>query len=365
VASAAAFAISPGVGWLLVGRITSGLASRAVTAVAPAALAELEPDNDLSRASVVASAASRRFRRTIAAAAAVSSVTALSGVGAASAHATIPAHPSAPVTHGWRGSGGHLYGLTNSALGNAVVVYERGADGALSKVNTVSTGGTGSGPPVSAGFEQSQNGLILAGYPGAEVTPFHSLLFAVNPGSNEISVLSVHGDDLTLADKVASGGIKPTSLTVHDNILYVMHAGLLPLGEGATPSISGFRIVDSGRGVRLEAIRGATYQLTGAATTLGPLEAGAAEIQFATDGRTLTVSERNSNVLDNFVVRGDSTLVAPPIATEAGDGTLFGIPSPLGTASPFGFAASQHHPGQTARRTPAGSCWTTTSISRL
>ncbi len=57
VASAAAFAISPGVGWLLVGRITSGLASRAVTAVAPAALAELEPDNDLSRASVVASAA--------------------------------------------------------------------------------------------------------------------------------------------------------------------------------------------------------------------------------------------------------------------------------------------------------------------
>ncbi len=57
MASAAAFAISPGLGWLLVGRVTSGLASGAVTAVAPAALAELEPDSDLGRASVVASAA--------------------------------------------------------------------------------------------------------------------------------------------------------------------------------------------------------------------------------------------------------------------------------------------------------------------
>jgi len=55
--SAAAFALSSGLVWLLVGRITSGLASGAVTALAPAALAELEVDRDLDRAPVVASTA--------------------------------------------------------------------------------------------------------------------------------------------------------------------------------------------------------------------------------------------------------------------------------------------------------------------
>jgi len=55
--SAGAFALSSGLVWLLVGRITSGLASGAVTALAPAALAELEVDRDLDRASVVASTA--------------------------------------------------------------------------------------------------------------------------------------------------------------------------------------------------------------------------------------------------------------------------------------------------------------------
>jgi len=57
LASAAAFALSSGLVWLVVGRITSGLASGAVTALAPAALAELEVDRDLDRASVVASTA--------------------------------------------------------------------------------------------------------------------------------------------------------------------------------------------------------------------------------------------------------------------------------------------------------------------
>lgn len=51
------FAISGSLPWLFAGRITSGVASGALTAVAPAALADLEPTGDVGRASLVASAA--------------------------------------------------------------------------------------------------------------------------------------------------------------------------------------------------------------------------------------------------------------------------------------------------------------------
>ncbi|MGH3855129.1 MAG: hypothetical protein ACRDR6_16865 [Pseudonocardiaceae bacterium] len=78
-------------------------------------------------------------------------------------------------------------------------------------------------------------------------------------------------------DKVASGGVKPTSLTIHDDILHVLNAGVLPLGEGLTPSITGFRIEPSARGVHLVAIPGSTRRLTGSVTTVGATEAGAAD----------------------------------------------------------------------------------------
>lgn len=53
----ACFATSGGLGWLIAGRVASGVASGAVTAVAPAALVDLEADRDVEAASTVASAA--------------------------------------------------------------------------------------------------------------------------------------------------------------------------------------------------------------------------------------------------------------------------------------------------------------------
>jgi len=57
VLSVACFATSGALGWLVAGRVASGIASGAVTAAGPAALADLEPDGDVERASAVASAA--------------------------------------------------------------------------------------------------------------------------------------------------------------------------------------------------------------------------------------------------------------------------------------------------------------------
>ena len=52
----------------------------------------------------------------------------------------------------------------------------------------------------------------------------NSLLYAVNAGSNTVSVFSVHGDQLTLRQVVSSGGTFPVSVAVHGNLVYVLNA---------------------------------------------------------------------------------------------------------------------------------------------
>jgi len=85
---------------------------------------------------------------------------------------------------------GHVYAATNesAAGGNSIVVFDRGSDGRLTQAGTYPTGGSGSGAPAGSGFEQSQNGVILGGQPGADTTQFKDLLFAVNAGSDSITV---------------------------------------------------------------------------------------------------------------------------------------------------------------------------------
>ena len=57
VLGVACFATSGALGWLLVGRVATGIASGGVTAAGPAAMADLERSGDVGRASTVASAA--------------------------------------------------------------------------------------------------------------------------------------------------------------------------------------------------------------------------------------------------------------------------------------------------------------------
>jgi 6-phosphogluconolactonase len=84
--------------------------------------------------------------------------------------------------------------MTNAANRNEVISYKRAADGSLQAAHRFATGGRGSGgnnDPL-----ESQGSLTLS--------QDHSLLFAVNAGSGEISVFQVHGADLSLTDKQLS-----------------------------------------------------------------------------------------------------------------------------------------------------------------
>jgi len=208
--------------------------------------------------------------------------------------ASLQAAREADVTRDLPGPGA-VYTLTNQAASNAVAVFTRGADGTLTPGGSVATGGIGTGASLGS------QGAVSLSKDGR-------WLFAVNAGSNDVSVFAVSPTGLALASRTASGGTLPISLTVHGNVLYVLNAG----GSG---NISGFTV---GTGGDLTPIAGATLPLSG--STVGP-----AEVQFSPDGSRLVVTEKNTNLLDVYAV--DATGVASGPTTTASAG-----------ATPFGFA---------------------------
>ncbi len=84
---------------------------------------------------------------------------------------------------------GRVYTATNAVAGNEIVIYNARANGSLSAAGRTATNGLGTG-----GGLGNQGGLVL--------TKNGRWLFAVNAGSNEISVFSVRRGNLTLTDKV-------------------------------------------------------------------------------------------------------------------------------------------------------------------
>ena len=187
-----------------------------------------------------------------------------------------------------------VYTLTNQVAGNAVAVFNRAADGTLTAAGTVATGGTGTGAGLG-----SQGAVALS--------DDGQLLFAVNAGSNDVSVFTVGSAGLSLASVTPSGGTLPISLSIHGNVLYVLNAG----GNG---NISGFSV---GSGGTLAPIAGSTQPLSG--TNVGP-----AEVAFSPDGRRLVVSEKNTNLLDVYAVDASGAASGRTSVASAG-GTPFGF----------------------------------------
>ena len=58
------------------------------------------------------------------------------------------------------------------------------------------------------------------------------LLFAVNAGSNTVSVFAVYGDKLALRQVIGSGGSFPVSIAVHDGVVYVLNGLERRIGAG-------------------------------------------------------------------------------------------------------------------------------------
>jgi 6-phosphogluconolactonase (cycloisomerase 2 family) len=195
-----------------------------------------------------------------------------------------------------------VYTLSNDAGGNAVLRFHRAADGSLAPAGVFDTQGLGSGAGLG-----SQGSLVMS--------DDGRWLFAVNAGSNDVSVLRITPDGLQLRDVAHSNGELPISLTNHGNLLYVLNAG----GAG---NIAGFRV--SARG-ELSGIAGSIRPLSNGGSEPG---VGPAQVEFTPDGKQLVVTEKMTNLIDVYEVRAGGRAAGPQVFPSAG-------------VTPFGFAFSK------------------------
>ncbi len=238
---------------------------------------------------------------------------------------------------------GAVYAMTNAIGNNEITVFSRASDGSLTLVQTIATGGGGSGFQ-RQGIDSlgSQGGLIL--------DKAHQHLFAVNTETQQannddcqmgtISSFVVGSDGtLTLAGEVSSGGLFPASLTVDGNQLYVLNAG----GPGTTPAcgvapnITGFTVGTDGV---LTAIAGSTQPIdpgTCDGGNFGPgFECGQnppafprspAQIGFTPTGDFIIVTVKSTNTIYVFPRDDDGRPLAPTLYQYSGPNqpTYFGF----------------------------------------
>ena len=197
------------------------------------------------------------------------------------------------------------HGRSNNAVfvendnlaGNQIVAYDRADDGTLSIANTYATGGLG-GQLIGSVVDHtaSQGSLVSDG----------DSLYAVNAGSNTLSVFSVHGDQLSLRQVVDSGGVFPVSVAVRGHFVYVLNA----LNGGTVQGyFSGFG--------HLFPIPGTNRPLgLNAAATPQYLNAPS-QVAFSPDGGQLIVTTKaNGNDIDVFRIGEFGELSATPVVNS-------------------------------------------------
>lgn len=219
-----------------------------------------------------------------------------------------PAFASTAASAGESWNTGAVFVQTDNTAGNAVVAYHRAANGTLTLAGTYQTGGRG-------GILNGSMVDHLASQGSLTYDDEHGLLFAVNAGSDTVSVFRVFGDRLELRQVVWSGGAFPVSVTVHGNHAYVLDA----LGGG---TLYGYRIADGhltpipGSSRRLGLNPNATPQFT---TTPG-------QVAYTPDGsRILVTTKGNGNDVDVFAVRPDGRLSRSPVVNSEPNAVPFAI----------------------------------------
>ena len=144
------------------------------------------------------------------------------------------AAPLHPASHQASGRAQHrapqhtVFAATDATSGNTIVAYVRTAGGGLQQVGSYPTGGNGGVLTGSVVDHVASEGALAYDEQAG-------LLYAVNAGSNTISVFGVHGDRLALRQVIRSGGEFPVSIAVHGNQVFVLNA----LGGGSRSTATG------------------------------------------------------------------------------------------------------------------------------
>jgi DNA-binding beta-propeller fold protein YncE len=188
---------------------------------------------------------------------------------------------------------------TDNTGGNAVVAYDRSTDGRLIQAATYPTGGKGGILDGSAVDHLASQGSLA--YDKA-----NNLLYAVNAGSDTVTVFGVNGDRLTRRQVLSSGGAFPVSIAMHGNLVYVLNAR-----DGG--SVQGFLRIGG------TLLRIPTWHR---ALGLDPAEtpeftSTPGQVAFTPDGSKLLVTTKdNGNDVDVFAVNILGGLSAKPVVNS-------------------------------------------------
>jgi 6-phosphogluconolactonase (cycloisomerase 2 family) len=199
---------------------------------------------------------------------------------------------------------------TNRAAGNTVKVFERADDGTLSSAGPeVATGGLGGATVGAPGDSLSSQGSLVFS---------DGLLFAVNAGSNTVSVLRVDGLHLTLLQQISSGGLFPVSIAVRDDLAFVVNGG----GTGA---IQGYRIHNG----MLHMIPGDNRPLGLNNTTPPAFPTSPGQVGISPNGQWAFVTMKafadttGNNIINTFRIDNNDVLSASPVASPSVSGVPF------------------------------------------
>ena len=219
-----------------------------------------------------------------------------------------PAFASTGAGAGDSRDAGAVFVQTDNTAGNAVAAYHRAADGTLTLAGTYPTGGLGG----------ILNGSVvdhLASQGSLTYDAGLGLLFAVNAGSDTVSVFGVSGDRLELRQVIGSGGAFPVSVTVHGNYAYVLNAL-----DGGT--LYGYRIADG----HLTPIPGSSRPLGLDPNATPQFTHTPGQVAFTPDGsRILVTTKANGNDVDVFAVRPDGRLSRTPAVNSEPNAVPFAI----------------------------------------
>lgn len=207
------------------------------------------------------------------------------------------------------GATGWVYVMSNQETGNSVIAFKRDAYGNLKQAGIVTTGGLGMG----RGYDLEDAADTLTSQGSLIASKDKQFLFAVDAGSNEISVLSVKGGGVPKAvGRVSSGGTRPVALALHDDLLYVANSGgPAPNTDGPKATLAGFKVADDGQ---LTAIDGAVADLPGGS------KAAPSTVAFSPDGKKIIVTERQTQAIAVFPVQDDGKLGAAVSNKTSGPG---------------------------------------------
>ena len=233
-----------------------------------------------------------------------SRITRTVATGAAIAAAALFAAPAAVAANSPQPKGSSaVFVQSDDTTANTVVAYARAADGTLARTGVYTTGGKGGILPGTVADHLASQGSLAYDH-------HNHLLYAVNAGSDTVTVFAVHGTQLRRVQEISSGGSFPVSVTFHGNRVYVANT----LGGG---SVQGF--VRTGERLVKVPSWNRNLGLDKATSAVG-------QISFTPDGSKLVVTTKASGQsIDVFPIGAHGGPSARPVVTSTPGAVPFGF----------------------------------------